>query len=103
MMKTDVEIDVDFEQIVKKDEFGDQWPFTVDEVLLRRHKKVSQCTPVTVCVGGQTYGLNGAADMFMETLPLENIWKVVNPGPPRTYYTLEKVLELAFNPAYGRE
>lgn len=95
-------MEIDAQAVVKKSEFGATWPFKVDEVLVRRHKKRRAYTPVTVVVGNRVYGLNGAADMLIKTWPLENIWKIVNPGPPRTYVPIDPILDFAFSPGFGK-
>ena len=58
---------------ITKQEFGDKWPFTVDEGVLAC-KGSGGIGEVTFRVEGRTYAVNGNAKATNNYLPLMEIW-----------------------------
>lgn len=55
---------------VSKDSFDGLWPFSVDEGEIACQKG----SALTFSANGKVYGLNGLADSWFDTEPLEDIW-----------------------------
>jgi hypothetical protein len=64
---------------ITKQEFGDKWPFTVDEGILAC-KGTSSFGEVTFTANGKTYAVNGAARGTKKYIPADEIW-ADNPSP----------------------
>jgi hypothetical protein len=68
------------ERTVHSDEFGEAWPLSVNEGILRKYKE-GPVEAVTITVGDTTYALNGGAKTLGLGAAVEPIWSAAEtPG-----------------------